>query len=474
MTRPSGPRDNFRCPQRILRPEVADDCGAAMFFVITAIVLLTIIWMDFSFETEINKLRAHNSQDRLQARLNAEAGLRFALLRLELYQQGRNLMEKNQKLKSNVQVQDLNGIWSIPFVYPLPMNSKTPLLVRAAIEKFMQNSLLEGELLTNVRNISQLINLNLLRLGRPKLGQPKSSVAKTSPNDLDTLLPSDLPRQPPDELNTEQVILNLEQRLTELFRQKFDRRLEEDEEFYRKYSNLEPAMLIKEIKFYVNDAQRQLEPEINEIRAQYSADDIQVKHAPMESLSELYLLRSWDDELVDMIKHDVTVHGVVAIDLNQITDQGLKLLIPEIDDQQIKDFFEYRDDPNIPHPFNHIDEFKNYITNTANILSSTEMSERIEKFIAAGIEFDVYGSLFEVVSTGRYQRSEYTIKALVEIPIKPAPWTRPTPPRPQASQDPKRDEADNPEQSTRKKPAPPTKPLPPQFLPPRVVEITIY
>ena len=339
MTRPSGLGDNFRCPQPTLRPGIAGDCGAAMFFVITAIVLLTIIWMDFSFETEINKLRAHNSQDRLQARLNAEAGLRFALLRLELYQQGRNLMEKNPKLKGNVQVQDLNGVWSLPFVYPLPMNSKTPLLVRAAIEKFMQNSLLEGELLTNVRNVSQLINLNLLRLGRPKLGRPQPSAAKISPNDLDTLLPSDLPQQPPDELNTEQVILNLEQQLTELFRQKFDRRLEEDEEFYRKYSNLEPAMLIKEIKFYVNDAQRQLEPEIDQIRTQYSADDIQVKHAPMESLSELYLLRSWDDELVDMIKHDVTVHGVVAIDLNQITDKGLKLLIPEIDDQQTKDFF---------------------------------------------------------------------------------------------------------------------------------------
>ena len=143
-----------------------------------------------------------------------------------------------------------------------------------------------------------------------------------------------------------------------------------------------------------------------------------------------------------------------------------------------KIFFEYRDDPNIPHPFNHIDEFKNYITNTANILSSTAMNERIEEFIEAGIEFDVYGSLFEVVSTGRYQRSEYTIKALVEIPIKPAPWTKPALPRPQVSQpdpeDPRSNEADNPEQSTRKKPAPPTKPLPPQFLPPRVVEITIY
>ena len=68
--------------------------GVAILFVMTAIILLTTILTDFSFEIQINKLRAYNSQDQLQARLNAEAGLKLSLIRLELYQVARNLMEK--------------------------------------------------------------------------------------------------------------------------------------------------------------------------------------------------------------------------------------------------------------------------------------------------------------------------------------------------------------------------------------------
>ena len=129
------------------------------------------------------------------------------------------------------------------------------------------------------------------------------------------------------------------------------RRLKENDEFSKKYSNVSPENLIKEIKFYISDANKEFEPEVEEIRSLYASDGIPVKHAPLESLSELYLLRGWDDELVDMIKSEVTVHGVVAIDLNKITEQGLLLLIPEISDEQIKDFFEYRDDPQRPFPF---------------------------------------------------------------------------------------------------------------------------
>ena len=458
--------------------KILDQRGVALIFVMTAITLLTIILADFSFETQINKLRSYNSQDQLQARLNAEAGLQFALVRLELYQNARNFLERSEQKAGAVRVQDINQIWNIPFIYPIPQGKDIKIQARLAIEKFMENSLLEGEVATQIQNLSQRINLNLLRMAKPKLKEKERKEEereKEEEND-DRYSPS-----------SEEVILKLEERLVDLFRQKFDKRMEEDEEFARKYSNLSPEMLIKEIKFYVSDATKEFEPEIDEIRALYAADDIQPKHAPFESLSELYLLRGWDDELVDMIKNEVTVHGVVAIDLNEITDQGLKLLIPEITEEQVQDFFDYRDDPTTPNLFNNLESFKYYITKTAKILTSDDMESRIDKFLDAGIEFGVYGSLFRVTSTGRYRRSEYTLDAFIEMPVRPT-----APPPEKEEKAPHQDEPlfpgsreggpstgdDNSEQRTQqpssgkgeKDKAPP----PTQFLRPRVVEITIY
>ena len=444
--------------------------GVALLFVLTAITLLTIILADFSFETQINKLRTYNSQDQFQARLNAEAGLNLALLRLEIFQNARNLLEKNKNLKDNVRIQDLNQSWSIPFIYPIPTGNKIKLTAKMAIEKFMKNSFLEGQVSTEIKNISHLINLNLLRLGRPNIIKDKKEDDEAE-EDEHLLLP-----------NPNKIVLNLEQQLVDLFRQKFDRKLEEDDEFSKKYGSIDPEMLIKEIKFYVNDVDKVFEPEIDEIRAQYASAGIQAKHAPMESLSELYLLKGWDDELVDILKNEVTVHGVVVIDLNQITEQGLKLLIPEISTEQVKDFFEYRDDPKRPSFFNTLDGFKNYITRTAKILSTSEMDARIEQFLEAGIQFGVFGSLFQVISRGGYGRSEYTINAFVEIPIKPV---APSPEEDEDERDLEEREEDtqdgkgekNPEQkdkelSSSKKKKKKKEPL--QFLLPRIVEITVY
>ena len=443
--------------------------GIALLFVMTAIALLTIILADFSFETHINKLRSYNSQDQLQARLNAEAGLKLALIRLELYQQARNLLEKNKSIKKAVKVEDLNQFWNIPFIYPMPVGKKTKLALRAAIEKFMENSLLEGEILTEIKNVSHLINLNLLRLsGIEERGGLDSSEEKDE-------------GESKERFDENQIILNLESRLIELFQQKFDRRLEDDDDFAQKYSNIRPEMLIKEIKFYINDANKEFGPEIDEIRAQYISDGLLAKYAPFESLSELYLLRGWDDELVDMIKNEVTVHGVVVIDLNQITEQGLRLLIPEIDEQQVKDFFEYRDDPESPHFFNNIEEFKNYVVNTAHIVDRGQMDQRISEFMKAGIEFGVYGSLFQIISTGRYRRSEYTFSAFVEIPVRPIAPKR----KEQGEKDGQSDfggpekPSPNPEQDDREPSLGPgdgkKKERPPrQFLSPRIVEMTVY
>ena len=435
--------------------------GVALLFVITAITILTIILTDFSFETQINKLRTYNSQDKLQARLNAEAGLNLALIRLELYQKARNLIEKRNKTLPPNTLESINAIWSIPFIYPFPLTSQANLEVKAAIEKFMSDTVLEGEVLTEIRNISNLINLNLLRINRPRINGAK----KNNPND-----PNDRDDHDFNDRDKNKMIFNLEDQLVSLFRQKFDKKLQQDDEFFIKYNSTEPHTLIKEIKFFINDEDTRFEPETEEIRNIYRSQDIHAKHAPLESLSELYLLNGWNDELVDMIQNEVTVHGVVSIDLNKITEQGLKLLIPEMSDEEVKDFFEYRDDPTKPNFFTSLENFIHYIVSVGKILTKSEMEKRIDEFIESGINFGILGSLFQVTSTGRHGRAEYTIKAFVEIPIKP----NPPPPPPKKKNDSSDSPNTNPDKNSQEKEEKKKKKQPIEFLRPRVVEITIY
>ena len=96
--------------------------GIAILMVISAVVLLTTIMMTFSFDFNVNKIKAYNIQDRGQAKMMAEAGLRFAMTRLRLYKEYFNYVESNEDLKDFVKPEVLNGLWNFPVC--LPYSSK--------------------------------------------------------------------------------------------------------------------------------------------------------------------------------------------------------------------------------------------------------------------------------------------------------------------------------------------------------------
>jgi len=116
-----------------------------------------------------------------------------------------------------------------------------------------------------------------------------------------------------------------------------------DEEFHQKYGNVDPNYLVKELKFYVNDRGQFQDNERPEIEAKFNQKNIIPKFAPMTSIDELYLLPSWDDAIVDLIKDRMSVHEVSAIAVNEITVEDLKILFPAINNIQTEEFFKYRD-----------------------------------------------------------------------------------------------------------------------------------
>ena len=145
----------------------------------------------------------------------------------------------------------------------------------------------------------------------------------------------------------------------------------------------------------------------------------------MSSIDELYLLPSWDDAIVDLIKDRMSVHDVNVISINELTIQDLKILFPAINEIQIEEFFKYRDgDPDKkikPSKFKDAADFKNVIVSTLNIISDTEYEERITELKQAGLTIDTAGKLYKVNSRGSYNNAVYNVVAYIDLPIKPPP-----------------------------------------------------
>lgn len=377
-----------------------NDSGIAIMLVMTAIVLLTTIMMTFSFETNVNKLKSYNIEDRGQARLTAEAGVRFAMARLKLYKEAFNYVEKNPTVKDFAKPQLLNSIWNFPFVYPIPTSGSMNQIQKDAISKFQKETFLDGEMKLLITNISNRINLNMLRVSLMQIenqntGNNQNTNQNTNQDDQ----------------------FAIEAQIIKSLKFSIERKSEKDDYFAGLYMGVNPIELVNILM--VNSSDPQSLADDGGATGMFDEIGTKPKLAPFSSWSEVYSLPGWDDDLVELIKNEFTVHGAIMIDLNKMTEKLLRLIIPNINDEEVKEFFEYRDNPDAPKYFNTVEDFKNYIVNIGNIMNAKDFDERIKKFEANGLKFGPSPSLFKVISTGSKGRANYTITAYVVMPAKP-------------------------------------------------------
>ncbi|MBC7427090.1 MAG: hypothetical protein H7336_00670 [Bacteriovorax sp.] len=406
--------------------------GMALMLVLGVIAVLTFLLADFTFETQLNKIKIFNQQDKIQARLNAESGLNFAMAELRLYQEGRNKLEKEENLKSAFPTSDLEGILTQTFIYPIPLPKKAGIIQKTALADFEKNTLFRGEVSVTFTKVAGFLNPNGLRLKTKKTvpDAQKDAALDNNPDDNNPP-PTDQTGSDAQNKKSEPADVIIEKKMVETITRLLKDKSDTDEEFHSKYSNVDPAYLVKELKFYVNDSSKFQDGQRPEIEGKFSQKNITPKHAPLESIDELYLLPSWDDALVDIIKERMSVHEVSVIAVNELTIQDLKIVFPAINDIQIEEFFKYRDgdtDKKIKgHKFKNADDFKSAVVGTLNILSDGEYAERINELKSAGLVIDTAGKLYKVNSRGTMNNAVYNLIAYVDLPIKPQPPKKPGP-----------------------------------------------
>ncbi len=452
--------------------------GIALLMVMSAITILSFLLIDFTYTSQLNKIKVDRSQDIIQARLNAESGIKLALANLRIYQEGRNLLEKNEQLKGVVSPEKVERFLLAPFqpfVLPIPVPKGANLIQKNAIGEFSKNTLLPGSVLLEVKRISGFINPNALRLLKVEGADDQKPGSGSNPD-------AGADADPDKSTEKKAPQFYVEKTLTEALEEKMREKREEDEEFNNLYANVDPAMLVKELKFFVNPKGAIDEPEIVDIEGRYEAKGITAKHAPLTSLEELYLLDGWDDAIIDLIKDEMTVHEANFIAPNELTSDQLKIMFPDITPIQLEEFFKYRDgDQELemePNRFKSVEEFKEVIVRKLGIIEDKAYDDRLKEFEGAGLKIGVAGKLYQVISTGTSGDTVVKLTAFIDLPVMPPlkkqsdkqdpnndPSASPGNPEEPGSFDPDAGVTDPAHQDKKKEKTPL------ELLPPRVIEI---
>lgn len=433
--------------------------------VMTSITILTFLLADFTFETKINKLRVYNQQDMTQARLNAEAGLTFALAKLRLYQEAFNILEKNESAKKMIGPRTLETVVTQPFMFPIDdsLLKKANLIQRSAAQEFIKSVILQGKLMVSISSMSGLLNPNTMRVPSLVEGEEDDNSPESSdPDDSDK-----------EKKNATPPHAYIEKQIYETLFAAFDAKREEDEVFDARYGNTNVDLLVKELKYYVNDPGRLSGQEYSDIEGQYAEDNTRPKHAPLVSMSELYLLKGWDDPIIDLIKDNLSVHEISILPVNEITKSQMKALFPNLTEIQLDEFFKAKNGDSKegipPKEFNSVQDFKDFIVKDLGASSESNFDERLKEFENAGIRLGVVGKLFKVVSRGEFGRSTHEITAYVDLPVLPAP----NPKKKKAGEGQTTDGNEDLTETKTSTSGKDSKPPPTQLMEPRVVELIV-
>jgi hypothetical protein len=120
--------------------------------------------------------------------------------------------------------------------------------------------------------------------------------------------------------------------------------------------------------------------------------------------------------LIELIQNEFSVYPNTQIDFNKLTANMLKILIPTMTDDDIREFFLWRDDPEQPKFINSKGDFKRYVVEQERLMSEGDFDARLKLFEDKGISFGSNPNLFKIISEGTFNRANYTLVAYVVLP----------------------------------------------------------
>jgi general secretion pathway protein K len=380
------------------RKKTERENGIALAMVLAAISVLSILVTEFTYIAQVNQKMAFDGLDQLKAHYLAKSGLKISLLRLKAYQNVKGVIGSlgggDPKAKSAVPRQILDRLWSFPFLYPIPTNIPgLSLGDKEQIEKFQKESGLEGSFSALIESESSKYNLNMI-------------LAPFAPNPAPTVTPTPGPSPTAaPRFNPEEARKSLSDYLFQILSKK----VESDPEFADEYRDFRVDDLVDNIAAWADPTY--------ERRTSSFKEKVPMKRGPFYSLSELHMIPGMDDRLYELFAPALTVSTTPGINVNTMKEPTLRALVPQITDEETKEFFKFRDSEEEDNSFKETEDFFKYLRD--NISSFRHSEEQInqlkESLTKRHIRIVVDETEFKITVRAQVNQSTRLLEAWVTL-----------------------------------------------------------
>jgi general secretion pathway protein K len=325
--------------------------GIALFMVISAISLLSIIVTEFTYISQINQRMAYDSLDQVKAHYLAKSGLKLSLLRLKAYQQVKSLIggsstgANSNPLAGAVPRSIVEKIWNFPFFYPIPVLPGMTGADKEKLDQFTKDSSLDGRYSATIESESSKYNLNMLLAQYQPSGSPSASPSPSPGTGTTAAAPTPTPSS---SFSSEDARQSLQDYLSQLIAEK----VETDDGFAHDYKDFKVDELVQNISAWADRSYKQEVPDYK---------DELPKGAPFYNISELHMIPTMDDDLYDLFSPNLTVTTTPGININTMKEATLRAIVPQVTAEESTEFFKFRDSTDEDNTFKKEQDFWDYI-----------------------------------------------------------------------------------------------------------------
>src|SRR5690606_37598642 len=151
------------------------------------------------------------------------------------------------------------------------------------------------------------------------------------------------------------------------------------------------------------------------------------KRAPFYSVSELHMVEHIDDPLYQLLAPSLTAVTTPGINVNTMNEMTLRALIPEITDEEVKEFFTFRDSPTEDHLFRTADNFFQYLKASVSSLRSDSAIDQLKESLQKrNIRIVTDETHFKISVRAEVKNASKIIEAWVTLKDeKPSPQQQP-------------------------------------------------
>lgn len=374
---------------RELKIEIArvkNERGAALLTVLIAVMIISILILEFQYSAILERKLAYNELNQLQAYYLAKSGVRIGTLRLGLFARTRN----NKELQQQAQGMDikpyLESIWSLPLPTFPPDSSKLGKLLKvdkdAAEQTLEQTMVSDGQFTHVITSEGAKINLNHLVVPQAQLGQP-----------INFKPPAKTPYE-----HTAIMLINL-----------LENFIKESDNPYEEYDNMKPEEIVYNIMDWINPGQQSFYGNNKDAFYEQQNPPYKAKRNLFYSLDELKLVKGIDDHLFNKLRPHITVYSRDGkININTASPTVIRALYADFTEDDMKRLFEEK----TRRGGSWTDEksFVDFITQT---LGRTSFGSQYAT--AADYPFTVGSQSFMIESMGVLRKSKSQVQKVIRV-----------------------------------------------------------